>query len=180
VIKVEFPETGQVRPAHHGIGQLLSKRTDSRWGHSLSPRGYETMGHTGPSQAQNLACFPGKDKTYFPHIFRKHVDKDTHCGLAEEFRSRAICSKAKRTSASSDREPALWCAQPTAVNPVLKPNPPGKRDRYVGGVTPPSEIALLVGNASQSVLGSQMVISLGTRVVLGRRPAAGLHPGQAA
>jgi hypothetical protein len=58
LIKVDFPESGQVRPADHGIGQLLSKRSDSCRGHSLPPCRYRIE----TSQAQHPDCFPGRTR----------------------------------------------------------------------------------------------------------------------
>jgi hypothetical protein len=58
LIKVDLPESGEVRPADHGIGQLLSKRLDSCRGHSLPPL---QTGHRDKS-SQPPGCFPGRTR----------------------------------------------------------------------------------------------------------------------
>ena len=129
--------------------------------------------------------FPGKDKTYFPHILHKHVDKTLTAVWRKGSGPGRDFFNSKGTLANSDRVRHHGYAQPTAVvlcchAMLLIPQSPGCENRYVGGVTPPSGIALLVGNASRSVLRFHLVVSFGTRVVLGRRPTADLHPGPGA
>jgi hypothetical protein len=111
LIKVDFPESGQVRPADHGIGQLLSKRLDSCRGHSLPPL---QTGHRDKSSPTSR-LFPGKDQTYFPHILHKHVDKTFTAVWQKGSDPGRDFFNSKGTLANSDRVRHHGYAQPTAV-----------------------------------------------------------------